>query len=109
MGIEEDLAQDREEARLDGEAGVSTDAAERCVWLAGILDIDPEAKNWAVFGEDDGCAALVIRSDATVRRVDFRISADGLSITVISIDKDLKTDTLNPAIDDHVELRRIAA
>lgn len=116
MGIEDDLAQDREEARLDGEPGVSENAAAACIRLAGILDLDPETKNlavltknWAVFGEGDGVAALVIRSDITGRRVDFRISADGLDITVISIDKSLSTATMHPAIDDHVELRKISA
>lgn len=110
--IEDTLYQDRNEAILEGESGATEAAIATCRKLAGhILDFLTESAKakWAAFGEDSGSVSLVLRSDVTGRRVDFRVSSEGQDITVISIDKDLNTSAVPLALGDRSKLRESAA
>ena len=109
--IEDMLYQDRNEAILEGESGVTDAAITACQRLAcHIVDslADRAGFRWAAFGEDSGSASLVLRSDVSGRRVNFRISPEGEDITVISIDKELKTSTVHLVLDDRTKIRDCA-
>lgn len=110
--IEDMLYQDRNEANREGESGVTDAAITACKRLAcHIVDslADRAGFRWAAFGEDSGSASLVLQSDVSGRRVDFRISPEGRDIAVISIDNELHTSTVRLVFDDHMKIRERAA
>ncbi len=111
--IEDSLREDREEALLDGEAGASESAVVACrritIQIADTLAVPPSGFKWAVFGEDEGGVSLVLWSSVTGRRVDFRISADGLRISAVYIDENLKAKSIDLALYDRSVVRESAA
>ncbi len=111
--IEASLREDREEALLDGEVGASESAVVVCrritIQIADTLAAPPSGFKWAVFGEDEGGVSLVLWSSVTDRRVDFRISADGLRISAVYIDEKLKAKSIDLALHDRRAVRESAA
>ena len=110
--IETSLLEDRKEGLLYGEVCASDLAVAGCKriaihiqeWLAPSSGL-----KWAAFGEETGSVSLVLRSVVTDRRVDFRISSDGLEISAISIDADLAATSVPIALKDRNALRERAA
>jgi len=110
--IESSLREDCEEARFHGEVCARQPAVATCRriavkiadWLAPSLGL-----KWAAFGEDTGGVSLVLRSEVTDRRVDFRVSADGLHISAVRIDENLSAKCVPLAVDDRNGLRESAA
>jgi len=110
--IESTLLEDREEGLLHAEVCASEPALATCrrlaVKIAPWLARSSERK-WAAFGEDTGGVSLVLRSVLTNRRVDYRISADGLHISAVHIDENLSAKSVPRMVDDRTGLRESAA
>lgn len=109
--IESTLLEDREEGLLHGEVCASDPALATCRRLA--VNIAPwlvrsSGRKWAAFGEDTGGVSLVLRSVLTNRRVDYRISADGLHISAVHIDENLSAKSVPRMVDDRTGLRESA-
>lgn len=110
--IETTLREDREEGHLHGEVCATEAAVATCKRIAcriGPLAFLSLGLKWAAFGEDTGGVSLVLRSVATTRRVDFRISPDGLNISAVHIDENLEAKSVPLALDDRRSLRESAA
>ena len=111
--IAESLQGDREEGIEHGE-DVANDAAIRiCKRLAGtmlsLLAHPPAGFKWAVFGEQEGGASLVLRSSVTDRRVDFVIRPGKLvAVYAVSIDEYLNAKTVPVAVDHASVIRELA-
>lgn len=95
--IENCLLEDRREGRLHGEAGPTDAAIATCKGIMGWVspfDLLPSRLKWAAFGEAAGSVSLVARSPVTDRRVDFRISPDGRSVSAFCFDENLRADSI---------------
>lgn len=110
--IEATLREDREEACLQGEVCATEAATATCkriaFHIAPWLALSSESK-WAAFGEDTGGVSLVLRSVVSNRRVDFRISPDGLIISAVHIDENLEAKVVPLTLEDRRSLRESAA
>ena len=87
-------------------------AVDRCKRIATHIQewLAPSSGlKWAAFGEETGSVSLVLRSVVTDRRVDFRISPDGLKVSAICIDAELAATLVPIALDDRNALRERAA
>lgn len=110
--VERSLMEDREEGRLSGEVCSPEAAVVVCKRLATYLVrwlVPSSGINWAVFGENEGVVSLVLSSDDSGRRVDFRISPDGGQVSAISIDEDFSTDSVPLKLSDSNSIREKAA
>ncbi len=106
------LREDRDEGLLYGELCASEPAVDTCKRIASHIVtwlLFSAGLQWAAFGEDGGSVALVLRSPITDRRADFRISADGRTISVISINEHITAKSAPVSVDDSIALRETAA
>lgn len=111
--VEATLLEDREEGVLHGEmcAGDAAVATCKCIAIhvASWIILGSPNVRWAAFGEDGGGACFVLRSIASNRRVDFRISPDGKSITAIRVNEHLVTESLHLQRNNRRQFQEIAA
>lgn len=110
--IESTLLEDRKEGLLHGEVCASDPALATCRRLAVKIApwlVRSSGRKWAAFGEDTGGVSLALRSVLTNRRVDYRISADGLDISAVYIDENLSAKSVPLDLDDRTSLRESAA
>ena len=110
--IETSLLEDRKEGLLYGEVCASDASVDRCKRIATQIEkwLTPSfGLKWAAFGEETGGVSLVLQSLVTDRRVDFRISSDGMKVSAISIDADLAATSVPIAPEDRNALRERAA
>ena len=106
--ISGDLAEDVEEAAENGEV-VPTEAAQAmCLRVARLISGDivlaPRLK-YAAFSEESGGVSLVLQSLITDRRVNYRISPEGVTVSVIAVDECMATTTNELSSHDESDLR----
>ena len=110
--IEACLLQDRKEALAEGETPVSDESIESCKRIARPIMswvLANPGLNWAAFGEENGAASLVLRSECTGRRVDFRISPDGQRLSVIRIDENYIATSIPLLLNDRHRIQESVA
>ena len=109
--IDQQVRDDRIEAIADGDTPPTSEAARVCMYVANrivhFVALYDDVLS-AAFGEETGGISLVLRSDRTGRRVNFRVAADGALVTVIRIDRDMDTRSDELAPDDARELKELA-
>lgn len=110
--IESTLMEDRQEGVIHDEFCASDAAISTCKLLAAQASqwlLFSAGMKWAAFGDTEGGVSLVLRSEKTNKRLDFKIAGDGLSVCAIQIDKTLTTTSAPVALDDHRRIRECAA
>lgn len=110
--IESTLMEDREEGVIHDEFCASDAAISTCKLLAVQASqwlLFSAGMKWAAFGEAEGGVSLVLRSEETDRRLDFKIPGDGLGVSAIRVDENLRTTSAPVALDDHRRIRECAA
>lgn len=73
--------------------------------LAATMAFQPGLK-YAAFVEEEGGVSLVIQSTLSARRANFRISPDGLRITVVSVNTMGRAESTPVQVQDSAKLRR---
>lgn len=89
--VEAQLLEDREEGLERGECCATPAAVATCKRIA--REVEPLALSrgvkWVAFGEAGGSVVLVLSSQDSAGRMDFRVAADGQQKPIISFGRPL--------------------
>ena len=109
--IRANLEDDREHAIDDGEMPPNEAAVGTCLLLARriapCLALSPGLK-WTAFTEDSGDVSLVLQSLNTNRRLSFHIPSDGVGISALRIDEQMRSESFLVSLDEVGALREKA-
>jgi hypothetical protein len=106
--IRQNISEDSADLVREGGAAPTQATIDACVSVASNLSglvVLRSAVKYAAFVEEEGGISLVLQSEVTNRRVNFRVSRSGTALVVVTVDADGRTASIPTRLDDAQTLR----